>query len=338
MTRLRSWKQYLLTEKLPKNKTIMKKILLTTTALLMVFSSAVYPEVVDRIVIVVNNEIITQREVDVILAPIYAQYKTSYKGEELIRKLEEAREQILKQLIEDRLILSEAKKQNIVVEEREIDVRINDIKNKVGTEADLEKMLNEQNLTIKELRERYKEKIMIRKLIDQKVGAKIIITPLEVKDYYAAHKEEFMRPEEVKLRSIVIKPDQEKGGEEAALKKAREILKRIKEGGDFEGLAKEYSEGPGASEGGLMGYVRRGEFMPQLEEIVFNLQEGQASGIIQSSLGYHIFKVEEKIPPRSRELAEVRQDVEEILYREKANKRLRGWIDSLAKSAYIEFK
>jgi len=295
-------------------------------------------EVVDRIVIVVNNEIITQREVDVILLPVYAQYRNTYKGEELIRKLEEAREQILKQLIEDRLILSEAKRQNITVEEKEIDARINDIRSKVGTEADLENMLNEQNLTLKELRERYREKIIIRKLIDQKVGGRIIITPLELKEYYSAHKEDFLQPEEVKLRTIVIKPKQGQGGQEEALKKAREILKRIKEGGDFEGLAKEYSEGPGAAEGGLMGYVRKGEFMPQLEEIIFKLGEGQASGIIQSSLGYHIFKVEEKKAPRHKEFSEIRQDIEEYLYREKADKRLRSWIDSLAKSAYIEFK
>ncbi len=177
----------------------MKKSLFIAAMLLMLGSFTADAEVVDRIVIVVNNEIITQREVDVILAPIYAQYRTMYQGEELIRKLEETREQILKQLIEDRLILSEAKKQNVAVEEKEIDARINDIKKKVGTEADLENMLNEQNLTLKELRERYKEKIMIRKLIDQKVGARIIITPLEVKDYYAAHKEEFLHPEEVKL-------------------------------------------------------------------------------------------------------------------------------------------
>ena len=87
-----------------------------------------------------------------------------------------------------------------------------------------------------------------------------------------------------------------------------------------------------------MGYVKKGELMPQIEDIVFNLKEGEITGIIQSPLGYHVFKIDEKRIRRTKELAEVRQDIEEFLYREKANQKLRGWIDSLAKSAYIEFK
>jgi len=105
-----------------------------------------------------------------------------------------------------------------------------------------------------------------------------------------------------------------------------------------EGLAREYSDGPGAAEGGIMGYVKKGDLLPQIEDIVFKLNEGQTSGIIQSQLGYHIFKLEEKKVLRSKELSEVRQEIEEYLYREKANEKLKGWIDSLAKSAYIEFK
>lgn len=305
------------------------------------FSAGVYDAkavVVDKIVVVVNNEIITQREIDIMLAPIYAQYRTMYKGEELIRKLEEVREDIIKQLIEDRLILSEAKKQNITVEDKEVNARIEEIERKVGSEKELENMLGQQNLTLNELRARYKEKIMIRKLIDQKVGAKIIITPLEAKNYYNDHKDQFLQPEEIQLRQILIRQKEAQGFREEALRLMREISKRIKEGCDFALLAKEYSDGPYASDGGLMGYVKKGDLMPQIEEIIFNLKDGESTGIIQSSLGYHIFKVEERKARRTKDLSEVRQDIEEYLYREKANQKLRGWIDSLAKSAYIEFK
>lgn len=294
--------------------------------------------VVDRIVVVVNNEIITQREIDIMLAPVYVQYRAMYKDEELIRKLEEVREDIIKQLIEDRLILSEAKKQNITVEDKEVNARIEEIERKVGSEKELENMLGQQNLTLNELRARYKEKIMIRKLIDQKVGANIIITPLEVKNYYNENKDKFLQPEEIQLMQILIKPKEGQGAREEALRLMREILKRVKEGCDFALLAKEYSDGSYASDGGLMGYVKKGDLMPQIEEIVFNLRDGESTGIVQSSLGYHIFKVEERKARRIKDLPEVRQDIEEYLYREKANQKLKGWIDSLAKSAYIEFK
>ncbi len=295
-------------------------------------------EVVDRIVVVVNNEIITQREVDIMLAPIYGQYRNMYKGEELIRMLEDVREKILKQLIEDRLIYSEAKKLDINIDEKEVDARIDEIRSKVGSERELESMLSEQNLTVNELRARYREKIMIRKLIDQKVGAKIIITPLEVKNYYIANKDSFMQPEEIRLRTILIKPKEEQGGEAGSLQLMRDIMKRLREGCDFEGMAKEYSDDPGAAEGGLMGYVKKGDLMPQIEDIVFKLKEGEITGIIKSPLGYHVFKIDERRLSRTRDLAEVRPDIEEFLYRDKASQRLRGWIESLAKSAYIEFK
>jgi len=318
----------------------MKKIALipVVIVILAVLAALSYAAVVDKIVVVVNNEIITQREVDMMLAPVYNQYRNMYQGEELIRMLEDVREKILKQLIEDRLIFSEAKKLNITVEEKEIDAKLDEMKKKVGSDRDLESMLNEQNLTLNELRARYKEKIMIRKLIDKKVGAKIIITPLEVKNYYNNNKDSFMQPEEIKLSTILIKPKDEKGGDAGALQTIRDIVKRLKEGCGFEGLAKEYSDGPGAEEGGVMGYVKKGDLMPQIENIVFNLKEGEMTDIIQSPIGYHVFKVDEKKIRRMRELAEVRQDIEESLYREKANQRLKGWIDSLSKSAYIEFK
>ena len=317
------------------NRTVSALVLVAVLAALTAFS---YAAVVDRIVVVVNNEIITQREVDIMLAPVYNQYRSMYKGEELIKMLEDVREKILKQLIEDRLIFSEAKKLNITIEEKEIDARIDEMKSKMGSERELENMLNEQNLTLNELRARYKEKIMIRKLIDQKVGAKIIITPLEVKNYYNDNKDSFMQPEEIRLRTILIKPRSERGGDAGSLELMRNLVKRLKEGCDFEGLAKEYSDAPGAGEGGLMGYIKKGDLMPQIENIVFNLKEGEITGIIQSPLGYHVFKVDEKKIRRMRELAEVRQDIEEFLYREKAGQKLKGWIDSLAKSAYIEFK
>ncbi|MDP2928995.1 MAG: peptidylprolyl isomerase [Candidatus Omnitrophota bacterium] len=306
--------------------------------IIMICALPAWGAVVDKIVVVVNNEIITQREVDVILGPVYGQYRNMYKGEELIGKLEDVREKILKQLIEDRLILSEAKKQNIVVEEKDVDAKIDEIKKQIGSERELENMLNEQNLTLNELRVRYREKILIRKLIDQKVGARIIITPIEVKNYYNEHKEDFLQPEEIRLRSILIKPKEGLSGQADALERIRDIMKRLKEGCDFEGLAKEYSNSPGAGEGGVMDYVKKGDLMPQIEEIVFNLKEGQISGIIQSPLGYHIFRVDEKKIRRTKELSEVLQNIEEFLYREKANQKLKSWIDSLAKSAYIEFK
>lgn len=310
-------------------------ILLIASSVLI--SSPSYCKVVDKIVVVVNNEIITQREVDRLLEPVYEQYRALYYGDELVKKMEEERGNVINQLIEDKLILSEAKKLNIEVEDKEVELRVDEIRKRFSSKEDFESALSEQGLTLKDLRTRYREHMMIRILIDHKVGSKITVSPPEVSDYYNKHSNEYIQPEEIRLRNILIRP--KKDLEPAkALERAREILRRLKEGGDFAGLAKKYSEGPNAKEGGLMGYVKKEDLLPEIEAIVFNLKEGELSDIVQTSLGYHIFKVEERRERIARGLSEVRHDVEEAVFKEKVKGKLKGWIEGLKKNAYIAFK
>jgi len=188
---------------------------------------------------------------------------------------------------------------------------------------------------LKDLRTRYKEQLMTKRLIDQKIGSKIVVTPVELSNYYNSHIDKFMMPEEIKLRNILIKPKEDP---KKALELANNILARLKEGSDFAGLAKVYSEGPNASEGGLMGYVKKGDLLPEIEKVVFELNEQETSGIIQTSVGYHIFKVEEKKASKQMSLSEARNAIEEALFQEKVKEKIKGWIEGLKKNAYIAFK
>lgn len=306
-------------------------------ALIILNATLLRGEVVDRIIIVVNDEVITQGEVDRLLAPIYEQYRNIYQGERLKAKLEEARKGVEEKLIEDRLLLGEAKKLNIEFDEKEVDAKIEDIQRRIGSKDKFDKALMEQGMTVKDLRARYREQIIVRRLINQKIGSRVEITPVETADYYNKNINDFTQPEEVKVWNILIKP---KEGFDAkkALNLAKEILNRLHEGGDFAGLAKVYSEGPNASEGGLMGFVKKGDLLPAIEKVVFSLKEGETSDIIQTNLGYHIFKVGEKIAPKVPPLSEVRRDVEEAIFRDKTKGKVEEWIKSLKKNAYIAFK
>lgn len=294
-------------------------------------------EVIDKIAIVVNNEIITQGEIDKMLAPVYAQYRTRYQGEELLVKLEEARQKIIAQLIEDKLILSEAKRLNIEADEKAIEARLDDARRRFGSREKFDEALAEEHITVGVLRERYREQMVSRSLIDQKIGSRIVVTPVEVSEYYNAHPDEFVQEEQVKLRNILVKPKKD-----IDIKKTVELINmihaRLLEGSDFSSLAKIYSEGPNASEGGLMGFVGKGELLPEIEEVVFNLKEGEISGIIQTSLGYHIFKVEEKRERKVLPLKEVYKEAEEIIFRDKIRESIKDWVESLKKNAYIAFK
>lgn len=291
--------------------------------------------VVDKIEVIVNDEMITRREIDRLLGPIYEQYKTMYEGETLLFKASEARQRIIDQLIEEKLICLEAKKMNIKVDEAEIEDRIQMAMRKVGDRADFEKALASQQLTIKDLRTRYREQALSRRVVEHKVGSKITVTPVEVENYYSEHIEEFTRPEEVQVRNILIRPE-ESPSRAATL--AKEISKRLKEGCDFGGLAKIYSQGPGAEDGGMMGYVKRGDLMPEIEKVVFDLKPGDTSDVIQTVIGYHIFKVEDKRPGNVRSFKEAKRDVEEAVFMEKMNQKVKAWVDTLKKNAYIEIR
>ena len=292
-------------------------------------------EIVDKIEVIVNDEMITSREIDRLLAPIYEKYRTMYSGETLFSKTAEARQKIIEQLIEDRLIYSEAKKYNIAIDEKDIDEKIQAAMKKVGGKEEFDKVLASQQVTIKELRARYKEQAMSRRVIENKVGAKVTLTPIEVENYYNKNIEQFTQPEEVLVRNIMIRPEDNPA---RAANLAKEILKRLKEGCDFGGLAKIYSQGSAADGGGLMGYVKRGDLMPELESVIFKLKEGEVSDIVQTSMGYHIFKVEEKRPGKVRSFKDAKRDVEEAIFMEKLNQKSKVWVEGLKKNAYIEIR
>jgi len=317
----------------------MKKLNLLFMALICLLSVVVvaHAAVIDKIVVVVNSEVITQGEIDRLLGPLYQQFKTALPEDQLIKKLDEARQAIMGQLIEEKLILSEAKKQNIEIEEKEINAKVDDARKRFPSILMFEQALAAQRISLKELRLKYKEQLMTRKIIDQKVGARIIITPSDIAQYYANNMDKFSQADELKVSNILIKPKDNVAAQKT-MDLVNEIDKRLKAGGDFAELAKVYSEGPGAKEGGLMGYVKQGDLLPEIEKVVFAMKQGEISGMIQTSLGYHFFKVDERKEARSLSLAEARRSIEEVLWQERIKEKSKGWIEDLRKHAYIAFK
>lgn len=310
------------------------------TFLLVVFLTAipVYADLVDKIAIVVNNEVITLSEIDQMLIPVYARYKMVYKNQgELAKKMEEARQKIIEQLIEDKLIVSEAKKQNVEIDDKEVDAKLREVEKQFGSKNAFTRALMEQHLSVKDLRTRYREQMMSRRMIDRKIGSSIIVSPVEVDAYYNEHRADFVQPSEIKLSNILIrvKDDADTG---RARELAQEIARRIKNGDDFVMLAQEYSEGPGASEGGVMRPVKKGDLMPELEAAVFSLKAGEVSEVIKSPMGFHIFKADDVKEGRTLPISEVYKEIEELIFRDKVKVKIKGWLDTLRKNAYIAFK
>jgi parvulin-like peptidyl-prolyl isomerase len=260
-----------------------------------------------------------------------------YQGEELMKKLEDARQKVMNQMIENKILYSQAKKEGIEATEEDLDEELADMKGKFASSDEFNQALEREDMTLGQLRKQCKEQVMTRKLIRKNIATKIVVSPVEASDYYEAHKSEFAEPEKVRVRHILIRIQEDRPAEAAAAR-AEMAHQAIVEGKDFAETAKEYSDGSERENGGDMGIVPRGELRPAFEEVVFNLEPGAVTEVLQSPIGYHIFKVEEKFPEQQREFSEVRQMIEGRLFNQKIDQEVRGWIDTLRKNAYISFR
>ena len=293
--------------------------------------------VIDKIKAVVNNEVITQSEIDRRLYPLYNQYKNIYSGKELEKKLDDAGVGILNQLIEDRLILSEGKNQGIEATEKEIEHKIDEFKKSFDGEENMLKKLSEQNLTIKDIENMFKDRVIIEKIIDREVRTQIIILPQEIESYYEENTDKFKEPLQVKASTILIRTGSNRTQEET-LSLTITLLNRLKTGQDFYTLAKNYSEGMNAEKGGDMGYVRKGQMIEQIDKVIFNLKVGEFSDLVKTSLGYHIFKVYDKKKERTLPLVEIRPQIMEAIYLKKTEVYFKKWLKDLRENAFISIK
>lgn len=164
-------------------------------------------------------------------------------------------------------------------------------------------------------------------VIDQsKVASQVQVTPSDLQAYYRDHQEQYRVPEQVNVRHILIKtplpgPDGkvDDNAMKAAKAKADDVLNKLKAGGNFADLAKKFSDDPGSAEkGGDLGWINRGQTVPEFEKAAFSLKKGETSGLIQSSYGFHIIQLLDKHDAHVRSLAEVKDEIEPVVRQQKA--------------------
>jgi peptidyl-prolyl cis-trans isomerase SurA len=320
-------------------KKIWKPLLSSCCAVLLTFSMQTAlsaAEVVERILAVVNDEIITEQDLQYAMTPVVAQYKTLYTGTEFDEKLVEARRDFLDKVIEDKLILSEAKRKQVIVSDTEVDEMMTDVRNKFPNREIFLKAIEDQGLTEKKLWNRFRDQLLTQKLVGYEVKSKVTVSPGEVSEYYKSHQEDFSQGDRVKLQQILIRVTSR--SEEEAKAFSDQLMSQIRDGKSFEELARAYSEGSEAKEGGDMGWVEKGQLMGEIDEKIFMLNAGEVTEPIKSSLGYHIFKVVDRQKSAVKPISEVRTKIQDLIFKEKMKVRLEGWIKSLKKNAYISIR
>jgi len=313
---------------------------LKSIAILLLLIFSVYPvaytaEVVDRIVAVVNDDIITQSELEESMLPFVADYRVRYGEEELEEKIDEARRDALNRLIEEKLILQEAKRRGVQVDDAEIEKRIEIVKSRFGNEEEFYEAIRQSGVTLAKLKEKYREQIMMKNLVTGIISSEVSISPSQIAAYYYGNPQEFSLPPRVRFQVLLLKPDDERSAEETEALSIQ-VLDRVKAGDDFSLLVEEYSQGPNTDKGGDMGYMTEGSMIKEIEDELAKLKPGEISGIIKTSAGFYIIKVTERKEQETETLTEVTSLIRERLFQRESELTLREFMAELKKNAYIK--
>jgi len=299
--------------------------------------SFVNAALVDRTVAVVNDEAITESELNETLLPVYEQLKIIYKDDELEFYFEKARRDALNQLIEDRLMLQEARKRKIPVSRAEVDKRLSELKSKFPSEKDFEKSIGAGHMTVHKLRGRIKDQIMMLKLFNMEVRSRILVDPNEITEFFNSNKDSFRGKERVKVSNITTK-FKSKTEKKEALVVIQKAFSLVKEGQDFKRVAKRLSDSLNAKDGGDLGILEKGQMRPEIERIIFSLKEGEISKVVETESSFNIFLLEKKFEIESKILDEVKDDIKNALFQKKLEEKFNRWISELKEDSYIVVK
>ena len=303
-------------------------------------SKAESAEVVDRIVAVVNDDIITLFELDRSFKPYEERVRNQgYSIDKEHKMLFKVREEILNQLIDQKLKDQEIKRFKINIDEKEIDQTIERIKEtNYYTDEDLRDVLAKEGLTMEEYRDRIKETILRTKLVNLQVKSKIVITEEDISSYYENHPDKYGGKKKYHLYNIIIRLPLFAGEEEKLKIKAKmdEILTELNTGKSFETIVKSYSELSHGVEGGELGLFRLDELSPQLQYNLKDMKAGEFTSVLDTDQGYQIFFVKDIVKTPGRSLEEVSPEIEKILFNEIVEKKFQSWIKDLRNKSVIK--
>jgi len=297
---------------------------------------------INSIKAVVDDQIITQGEVIKHASVAIKEAQERYKGDDIIDKINEILANTLDELIDRKVLIKEATKTYGTDEaakkevEKDLDSFVKGAVKNVGSLSKYYEIAEAQGISPIEKKNELKEDIMIDKIMKEHVYNKIKIQPKEMKLYYNEHIDEFSQKKEVQLRHIMIKFSAHNNKKEETLPIAQKILKLLKGGKDFAALAKQFSEGPNAENGGLWSFEEAEELMKDLRDVVHRLNDNEYSGIVESPIGYHIFKKELVKPEKIQKFEEVQSDIYSKLYREEITRLKRNYIKSLKAGVFIK--
>ena len=291
----------------------------------------------------VNNDIITRSEYQRARAQVSEEARQGCANctpDELQERVAAKEKDLLRDMIDTLLLVQRGKDLGLNVES-DVVRRLDDIRqeNKIPSMEALQQRIEESGLNFQDFRETVRDQIYQQEIIRREVGSRILLDQAEVLKYYEEHQQEFVRAEQVVLREIFITTEDKPEAEIPALrKKADDLLQRVKGGEDFGELARSYSEGSTATEGGDLGTFQRGQLAPNLEEMVFEMDRGQFTDVIPAEAGLLILQVREHYTAGLQPEEKVENEIMARLYDAKIGPALREYLTKLRQDSYIDVK
>lgn len=296
-------------------------------------------QLLDGIAAVVNDDMITISEVRETMGVETEQLQQQFRGVVLRERLAGLYQRTLKQLIDVRLQLARARTLSLQVDDGDVTQHIQTLqkRNEVSDEQ-LSQMLKSRGMTLESYRGQVREGLLIAKVVNVEVRSRLVVKDTELQEVYQTQRERYQVPGELTVSHILflVSADASSDGETQARKKAAMVLRKLREGGDFAALARQYSEGPSAARGGVLGTFRSGELLPGFEQAAAKLEAGEISDIIQTRAGLHIIRVEDKQEGRYQPFDDVREAIKTELLQSKTEHKYREWLETLRQGAYVK--
>jgi len=289
-------------------------------------SSADGSVIIDRVIAVVNNEIITMSDLE----------RASAKLKE---KTLDQRD-VLEELINKKLQLAAAKQAGMDVTEKELDSSIADImKNNAMDAAAFEVALAKEGLTTSQYKEELKEQLTLTRVFNKYVRSGLAVSDAELRAYYKRNIDTFSLPEEIQVRHIFIKVPSSAGRSRirAAKQQARAAYRRAKKGENFIHLVREFSDEQTAASEGDLGFLRREDALPEIAKAAQSLKPGDIAGPIKTDAGYHIIRLEDVRTP-IQPFERAKKEISQIILRQKMETTYREWLQALRNETHIEIK
>lgn len=299
--------------------------------------------VIEEIVARVNNDAITLSDVEKADQSLHEEIAHECQGctpDKIDAAYKDGQKNLLRDLIDQSLLVERAKDMGISVE-TDVIKRLDELRkqNGLGSMEEMEKEVEKQGLSWEDLKAQIRNNLLTQEVIRREVGSHINIPNDEVKKYYDEHQQDFVRPEQVTLYEIFLSTGGKSPEEVSSVeKKADDLRNRVVKGEDFNEIAKHFSEGSTGKDGGLLGTFERGQLDKQLEDVVFKMNKGQMTDVIQTKTGFEVLKVEAHYEAGLQPQDKVENEIMNHIYSQKMLPTMREYLGQLREQSYVMVK